>query len=104
MKKSFLIIKDWNIIKNVYLFRFDFCNKSTSTKSDCANRVSIPDTKDKIGSDKTVSHYCAETSVKQSGVAHGVVMWWTLDMDVDGEITLTTAPRWAHPAGINRQV
>ena len=25
-------------------------------------------------------------------------------MDSDGEIKLTTAPRWAHPDGINRQV
>ena len=42
--------------------------------------------------------------MKQSGLAHGVVMWWTLDMDVDGDITLTTAPRWAHPDGADRQV
>ena len=25
-------------------------------------------------------------------------------MDIDGEITLTTAPRWAHPKGVIRQV
>ena len=42
--------------------------------------------------------------MKQSGLAHGIVMWWTLDMDVDGDITLTTAPRWAHPDGADRQV
>ena len=75
-----------------------------SEKSDCVNRVSIPSTQDKIGSDQTVSEFCAETSVKQSGVGHCIVMWWTLDMDSDGEIKLTTAPRWAHPEGINRQV
>lgn len=66
--------------------------------------MSIPDTKDKINSDKTVFNYCAETLVKQSGLAHGVVTWWTLDMDVAGDITLTTAPRWAHPDGNDRQV
>ena len=48
--------------------------------------------------------YCAQTTIRQSGIAHGVVMWWTLDMDVDGEITLTTAPRWCHPAGNDRPV
>lgn len=84
--------------------RFDFCSECTSTNSDCANRVSIPDTKDKINSDKAVPNYHAETLVKQSGLAHGVVMWWTLDMDIAGDITLTTAPRWAHPDGNDCQV
>ena len=84
--------------------RFDFCNNFASEKSDCVNRVSIPSTQDKIGNDQTVSQFCAETCVKQSGVGHCIVMWWTLDMDSDGEIKLTTAPRWAHPDGINRQV
>ena len=86
------------------LLRFDFCNNSASTKSDCINKVSIPDTKDRSDSDKTESCYSVQASVEHSGIAHGVVMWWTLDMDVDGEITLTTAPRWAHPGGDNRQV
>lgn len=49
-------------------------------------------------------HYYVETSVKQSGLAHGVAMWWTLDMDIDGEITLSTAPRWVHPDEAKRQV
>ncbi|XP_029200545.2 protein arginine N-methyltransferase 7-like isoform X1 [Acropora millepora] len=87
----------------VPVLRFDFCNNFASEKSDCVNRVSIPSTQDKIGNDQTVSQFCAETSVKQSGVGHCIVMWWTLDMDRDGEIKLTTAPRWAHPDGINRQ-
>lgn len=85
------------------VLRFDFCNNSASTKSNCTNKISVPDTKDKSDSDKTISHYCVETSVKNSCLAHGVIMWWMLDMDVDGEITLTTAPRWAHPYGNNRQ-
>ena len=51
-----------------------------------------------------MSQYCAQTSAKQAGIAHGVVMWWTLDMDVDGEITLTTAPRWSHPDSNDRPV
>lgn len=84
--------------------RFDFCNNSASTKSDCTNKVSLPDTKDRSDNDKAVSCYSVQSSVEHSGIAHGVIMWWTLDMDVDGEITLTTAPRWAHPDGDNRQV
>jgi len=87
----------------VPVLRFDFCDKCTSKKSDCNNRVSIPNSKEKIDSDKTVHHYYVETSVKQFGLAHGVAMWWTLDMDIDGEITLSTAPRWVHPDGAKRQ-
>ncbi|XP_073232579.1 protein arginine N-methyltransferase 7-like [Porites lutea] len=93
--------KEINILSApVPVLRFDFCKNSASTKSDCINKVSIPDTKDKSDSE---SCYSVQASVEHSGIAHGVVMWWTLDMDVDGEITLTTAPRWAHPDGDNRQ-
>jgi hypothetical protein len=33
-----------------------------------------------------------------------IFMWWQLEMDVDGEIILSTAPRWAHPTPENMQV
>lgn len=87
----------------VPVLRFDFCNNFASEKSDCINSVSIPGAQDKMDSDQTVSQYCAQTSVTQSGVSHCIIMWWTLHMDIDGEITLTTAPRWANPKGVNRQ-
>ena len=66
--------------------------------------MSIPETKDKVDNDKTVSHYHVEASVTQTGLVHGVVMWWSLDMDIDSEIILSTAPRWVHPDGHRRQV
>jgi hypothetical protein len=31
-------------------------------------------------------------------------MWWSLDMDLEGKITLETAPKWAHPDGDQCQV
>ncbi|KZS09051.1 Protein arginine N-methyltransferase 7 [Daphnia magna] len=36
---------------------------------------------------------------KCSGKAHAILMWWTLDMDMAGEIVLSCAPPWAHPEG-----
>ncbi len=39
-------------------------------------------------------------TAKSSGTAHAVLMWWTLDMDTEGEIVLSCAPPWAHPEGI----
>lgn len=103
---SHLNHKPQNIVQVSASFssRFDFCHNCSSAKSDCANRISIPDSKNKPSSDKAVSYYCAETTAKQSGLAHCVVMWWMLDMDTNGEITLTTAPRWTHPEGVNIQV
>lgn len=35
-----------------------------------------------------------------SGKANAILMWWTLDMDREGEIILSCAPPWAHPEGI----
>lgn len=37
---------------------------------------------------------------KCSGKAHAILMWWTLDMDMAGEIVLSCAPPWAHPEGV----
>lgn len=34
------------------------------------------------------------------GTVHGILMWWTLDMDSEGDIVLSCAPPWAHPEGI----
>lgn len=34
-----------------------------------------------------------------SGKAQALLMWWTLDMDREGEIVLSCAPPWAHPEG-----
>ena len=34
---------------------------------------------------------------ENSGTAHGVFMWWELEMDTEGKILLSCAPHWAHP-------
>lgn len=36
-----------------------------------------------------------------SGTANALFMWWTLDMDQEGEIKLSCAPPWDHPDGTN---
>lgn len=87
----------------VPIVRVEFCSGCQSKNTHCTNRVSIPETKDKVDSDKTVSHYHVEASVTQTGPVHGVVMWWSLDMDMNGEIILSTAPRWVHPDDHKRQ-
>nr|CAD7430778.1 unnamed protein product [Timema monikensis] len=33
----------------------------------------------------------------QDGVAQAVFMWWDLVMDMEGQVTLSCAPHWAHP-------
>ena len=38
------------------------------------------------------------------GTVDAVFMWWDLEMDPDGEIILTCAPRWAHPDSTNLPV
>nr|CAD7567888.1 unnamed protein product [Timema californicum] len=34
----------------------------------------------------------------QDGVAQAVFMWWDLVMDMEGQVTLSCAPHWAHPS------
>ncbi|XP_018575753.1 protein arginine N-methyltransferase 7 [Anoplophora glabripennis] len=34
---------------------------------------------------------------EHDGTAQAVFMWWELQMDTEGKITLSCAPRWAHP-------
>ncbi|XP_052231966.1 protein arginine N-methyltransferase 7-like isoform X1 [Dreissena polymorpha] len=38
-----------------------------------------------------------------SGSVDAVFMWWDLEMDPEGEITLSCAPHWAHPTPHNMQ-
>ena len=38
------------------------------------------------------------------GTVDAIFMWWDLEMDPDGEIILTCAPRWAHPDSTNLPV
>ena len=39
-----------------------------------------------------------------SGYVDAVFMWWDLEMDDEGEIILSCAPRWAHPTPGEMQV
>lgn len=39
-----------------------------------------------------------------SGTCQSVFMWWELQMDLDGDIMLSCAPRWAHPEPKQMQV
>ena len=40
----------------------------------------------------------------EKGRIDGVFMWWDLEMDKEGEIVLSCAPRWSHPTPRNMQV
>lgn len=35
-----------------------------------------------------------QVPARADGVAHGVVLWWTTELDANGHIALTTAPAW----------
>ena len=39
-----------------------------------------------------------------SGSVDAIFMWWDLEMDDEGEIILSCAPRWAHPTPGDMQV
>lgn len=34
---------------------------------------------------------------ERNGVAQCIFMWWELQMDTEGQVVLTCAPKWAHP-------
>jgi len=51
-----------------------------------------------------VAQYSAVVKATTDGIVHGVVMWWSLDMDMEGKIILETAPKWVHPQGDKCQV
>ena len=83
-------------------FRFDLCKMPLV--STCPNRVVIPDSTSPDYDKNRVRQYTADSEGTQTATAHGVVMWWCLDMDTSGRITLSTAPKWLHPHGRNAQV
>jgi hypothetical protein len=41
-----------------------------------------------------VLSYQSEVGVEHEGTAHVLLMWWDLQMDKDGEIVLSMAPKW----------
>jgi hypothetical protein len=73
--------------KNFYaysiLFRFDFSKRGQLKKKDRSD-VRI------------------ESEI--DGNVDAIFMWWDLEMDLDGEIILSCAPRWAHPLAENLSV
>ncbi|XP_014662743.1 PREDICTED: protein arginine N-methyltransferase 7-like [Priapulus caudatus] len=43
------------------------------------------------------NHSVVDTKAKTEGSCDAVFMWWDLQMDLDGDVVLSCAPRWAHP-------
>jgi len=41
---------------------------------------------------------------RSDGRCDAVLMWWELDLRDDGQLTLSTAPYWAHPTPDDIQV
>lgn len=42
-------------------------------------------------------HSIVSSIAKKSGSCDGIFFWWDLKMDPKHEITLSCAPKWAHP-------
>ncbi|CAH1780265.1 unnamed protein product [Owenia fusiformis] len=43
------------------------------------------------------------TTALQSGDCDAIFMWWDIQMDLDGDVMLSCAPRWGHPEPKNMQ-
>ena len=43
---------------------------------------------------KILSYLSSDYIVECGGSAHVILMWWDLQMDKDGEIILSMAPKW----------
>ena len=84
------------VISWSFIIRFDFCDNP------------ITKLKDKIycetmtGDDGEVRSYCSDVVVKQRGTLHIILMWWVLQMDKDGEIMLSMAPKWLDTGKVER--
>ena len=68
-----------------------FCElESESEEKDGVNRERVVD---RCEADQ-VLRYLNKVIVKNTGTAHVILMWWVLQMDKDGEILLSMAPKW----------
>ncbi|XP_074644221.1 protein arginine N-methyltransferase 7-like [Tubulanus polymorphus] len=64
------------ITKPEKIFDFDFTGKPLLQEDRCSVKTVL---------------------AENSGLCHGIFMWWDLDMDQCGDVLLSCAPRWAHP-------
>ena len=69
--------------KSSYFHRFDFSKKEGLIKNEYI--------------EKKVTALC-------DGNVDAFVMWWDLDMDIDGEIQISCAPKWCRPPEIDLPV
>ncbi|ESO03732.1 hypothetical protein HELRODRAFT_100002 [Helobdella robusta] len=46
---------------------------------------------------KFIEHESVNFQAVNDGVIDCIFMWWQLKMDMNGEVILSTAPRWGHP-------
>lgn len=74
-----LALKDFTMLSEpVAVFHFDWNSKVLIPQDD---------------------HKTVKLNALAAGTVHAVLMWWTLDMDQEGEIILSCAPPWNHPEG-----
>ncbi|RDD44130.1 Protein arginine N-methyltransferase 7 [Trichoplax sp. H2] len=66
---------------------FDFCSPIKSQMS--VRRVEGKDNEFTISGRRTL-----ELTAIEDGVCHGLLFWWVLKMDCEGNIELSTAPKW----------
>ena len=72
------------------VLRFLFCELDEDKKNGKLNTESVmTDYKD-----NEVLSYRSDVAVERDGTAHVFLMWWDLQMDKDGEIVLSMAPKW----------
>ncbi|XP_063705621.1 protein arginine N-methyltransferase 7 [Culicoides brevitarsis] len=114
------IVNSWNTVKSIANLDGEILLRTPKTLNECPGEATLQDLQlsqltesnfraltepvavfdfdfsSKIPLEK---HRKAVKTVKcvQTGLAHGVFMFWDLKMDVDKEVILSCAPYWAHP-------
>ncbi len=43
--------------------------------------------------------FASQVQATSAGTAHAIIMWWKLNLDQSGHITLDTAPPWTNTSG-----
>lgn len=114
------VVNSWNTVKAIADLNGDILLKTPKMMQECPGEATVHDLQlsqltegsfraltdpiavldfDFSGKEPLEKNRKKVNAVKciQTGLAHGVFMWWDLKMDVDEKVTLSCAPYWVHP-------
>lgn len=114
------LAQSWNKLKDIYNDEGEILVRMPATFKECSGSAAVHDIQlsqlpetcintiispipvlrfDWSGQTPFIFERSTINTVKseRDGVAQCVFMWWELQMDTEGEIILSCAPKWAHP-------